>query len=660
MRYGLLLAFLLTLPALWAGPGDTTLVKAHQNVDMTWYEGYRAWAEFPDSTQSFHRIWLRYELGCATGGCSDWDYTTLVSLFRQTGRTDSAVKRIDTISQQPLVVDTIWRFFPQREKVELAKVITPYGGSLPQDWSRVFYFDVTDYYPLLRDSVELEVFYQGWSSGFSATLDFVMIEGTPPRKVERIDNLYQGKGDYITSSGFESQHQPPRQVPLHDSTQGLTLRNAPSGHGFVNALNCAEFCEKDYLVKVAGQTVARQAMWRSDCGANPVFPQAGTWLYDRANWCPGDRVRRYDHDLTPHLSGDTLQVDVDIEAYSYTVPSGEVPANYNLSTQLIQYGAFQHEHDLAVEAILQPSRADEYARLNPVCGQAQVVVSNRGGQSVSGATLHYGVAGNAFQFQQAVPELAPMEKDTLLLSMDSLAYWTSWKTVRFQARVALPAGMTDEVSFNNVQQSDLAETPVLPGTVELRLRTNNAPQETTWRLEDIQGNVLYSHAPTTPNTLLRDTFQLSTGCYRFIVEDSDEDGLTFFANNDGGGSIALRGLNGSNFYQSLPSDFGTGLRYTFTVGFDLDRPQFATQEERWEVYPQPAAEGFWLEPMRSAARRDIRLQLLSAEGRVLREERFDLAAGEKRWLSTEALAPGFYGLRLATRQGTIHKRVLVR
>lgn len=660
MREGLLCCFLLLMTGLQAGPGDTTLVPAHQKVDMTWYEAYRQWAVFPDSSHGYHRIWLRYELGCATGGCSDWDYTTLVSLLRKTGRTDSAVKRIDTVSQQPLVIDTIWRYFPERERVELAKVITPYGGNLPQQWSRVFYFDVTDYYPLLRDSVELEVFYQGWSSGFSATLDFLMISGTPPRKVLQIDNLYQGKANYLTSAGFESQHQPPRRIPLHDSTQGVTLRNAPSGHGFVNALNCAEFCQKDYLVKVAGQTVSRQAMWRPDCGANPVFPQAGTWLYDRANWCPGDRVNRYDHDLTPYLSGDTLDVNVDIEAYSYTVPSGEVPANYNLSTQLIQYGDFQHNYDLAVEAILQPSRADEYARLNPVCGQAQVVVSNRGGQSVSGATLHYGVEGNAFQFQQAVPELEPMEKDTLLLAMDSLAYWTSWKPVRFQARVALPAGMTEEVAFNNRQYSDLAATPVLPQTLELRLRTNNAPQETTWRLEDIHGQVLYSGAPATASTLIRDTFQLATGCYRFIVEDSDEDGLTFFANNDGGGSIALRGLNGSNFYHSLPSDFGTGLRYAFTVGFALNQPELAAQNPHWDLYPQPARTGFWLEPLQSRAYKGLNLQLISPAGQILRDWDFDLAAGERRWIHTEALAPGLYLLRLATGEGLVRKQVLIR
>ena len=35
------------------------------------------------------------------------------------------------------------------------------------------------------------------------------------------------------------------------------------------------------------------------------------------------------------------------------------------------------------------------------------------------------------------------------------------------------------------------------------------------------------------NTLHKDTVSLSPGCYKVILEDTDEDGLYFFANNDG-------------------------------------------------------------------------------------------------------------------------------
>ena len=58
------------------------------------------------------------------------------------------------------------------EKYELARVITPYGGNLSADWEFRHSFDVSDFVHLLRDSVEIRAFYGGWSSGFSATLDF--------------------------------------------------------------------------------------------------------------------------------------------------------------------------------------------------------------------------------------------------------------------------------------------------------------------------------------------------------------------------------------------------------------------------------------------------------------------------------------------------------
>ena len=51
------------------------------------------------------------------------------------------------------------------------------------NWEFTTVFDVTDFIQILRDSVEIRCHYSGWSSGFSATLDFEFIEGTPARDV---------------------------------------------------------------------------------------------------------------------------------------------------------------------------------------------------------------------------------------------------------------------------------------------------------------------------------------------------------------------------------------------------------------------------------------------------------------------------------------------
>ena len=43
------------------------------------------------------------------------------------------------------------------------------GYGYDNNWEHRYVYDVTDYQSILRDSVEIEVHYQGWSSGFSAT-----------------------------------------------------------------------------------------------------------------------------------------------------------------------------------------------------------------------------------------------------------------------------------------------------------------------------------------------------------------------------------------------------------------------------------------------------------------------------------------------------------
>lgn len=653
------IVFLVPL-SLLGGPGDTSFVSAHQDVDMTWYEAYRSTAVFPNS-YSAHQVWLRYELGCATGGCSDWDYTTVVALRVPTGATDSSVASIDTIGQNPLVVDTSWNYFPEREKVELAKVITPYGGNLANDWSRNYYFDVTDYASLLQDSVEVEVFYQGWSSGFSATLDFLIIEGTPPRKAKKVHNLYQGKYNYLNSQDFEQDAQPEKWVQLDSSAQHWTLRNAPSGHGFVNSLNCAEFCQKDYYVKVNGQQVADQAIWRDDCGANPTFPQAGTWLYDRANWCPGDRVMRYDHRLDTYIQADSVLVDVDLEAYSYTVPSGEVPANYNLSTQLIEYGAFEHQIDPALEWVEVPSTWDEFARANPQCSQARVRIRNKGGDTLRQVRIAYGINGNQhWQDYHWTGSLAPLESVAVDLPMDSSIYWDTYQSeLQFTAQLHYEGAGRDEVAYNNAQSVKVELPPRFPQAMELRLRTNAAAAETFWRLEDQQGHILASGDQLSNNTLYRDTFQLSPGCYRFFVGDRDEDGLSFFANNDGSGSLVLRGLNGSNFYQSFSPDFGSRLEQHFTVGYGL-----ALAEEQsgplWQVYPNPARDQIFIESLGEAAGKEVHYRLINTQGAIVKKGALELPWGQAYRMGVSDLQPGLYHLEMNGPSGNWSSQLILR
>ena len=76
-------------------------------------------------------------------------------------------------------------------------------------------------------------------------------------------------------------------------------------------------------------------MWRNNCNLNPVYPQGGTWIYSRSNWCPGAEVWTYDFEVTPFITpGDTVVLDHDAQTYVHT-GSWDY---YQIEDQLVTYG----------------------------------------------------------------------------------------------------------------------------------------------------------------------------------------------------------------------------------------------------------------------------------------------------------------------------------
>ncbi len=70
-------------------------------------------------------------------------------------------------------------------------------------------------------------------------------------------------------------------------------------------------------------------LWRSDNYLNPVRPQAGTWQYARAGWAPGDIVRPWWIDLTPHIiPGKTSELRYQPKAYDFSnIPEEKRPSD---------------------------------------------------------------------------------------------------------------------------------------------------------------------------------------------------------------------------------------------------------------------------------------------------------------------------------------------
>ena len=106
------------------------------------------------------------------------------------------------------------------------------------------------------------------------------------------------------------------------------------------------------------------------------------------------------------------------------------------------------------------------------------------------------------------------------------------------------------------------------------------------KLTHQDGTVYLDRTYSEANTQYRDTI-VNAGCYTFEFLDSDDDGISFWANNDGSGFIRLRKVGG-NFITFEP-DFGKSIVHNFAkTGLvnSIDEP--VVEAGSVEVFPNPA------------------------------------------------------------------------
>lgn len=601
MVKNVLLFFAFSLLLVSARAEDTLIVRSHNSVNMVWHENYDRIAYFPTEGKSFRKILMYYTLGCASTGCSHWDYDVLAQLMHNTGRRDSVVQKLDTVSQAPLKVDTTWRVFDVLEPYELGRLITPYGNYMDfrdyptgingfdSSWRHTFVYDVTDYVSLLQDSVLIRSKYNGWSSGFSATIDFLFIEGTPQRNVISLQNVYTNGGGYSSTEQFETNVIPEKRFKIPEGTKSAQAKVIITGHGNNSGTNCGEFCDKDYYYKVNGNTEFTHRMWREDCDAVPVRPQGGTYLYPRANWCPGDKVYEQRWELTPFLSGDSITLDLDIEPYVNTAGGGG--SSHNISSTVFFYGEDNYDFDAELHTILAPNNFSEYINYNPSCGEVILVIKNNAKSALTFAKVEYGPQGGKMRTAEWEGNLAYNQLDTLYLPA---AYWTGVDPgqTHFVAKLITPNHRyNDENTANDVYTSKITLNPRWE-PFRILLRTNGQPQENRLTITNQNGEVVYEKDNMTANTIYNEDVNLPDGCYTLLLTDSERDGLHWWVYQQIGQTSRTNGFlrvtkqSGAGIYVNT-GDFGKEYRANFIIGQMDVKEAEATQQSTIDIFPNP-------------------------------------------------------------------------
>ena len=264
--------------------GDTTIVAFddvhHFFGGLGNYRTIIDTIQFPDSNDEYSDIFMYLELECPDGGCDPWD-------------------RKAKISVQHL-----------NEWFEIGRYVTPYG--IGCGWS----FDVTDYRSILEGMVGLQSYIDTWvQPGWLVTIEFEFISGTPEHPFTTVRNVWNY--DYVVYGDNTN----PVNIStvteyIPEDAQNGYLRMITTGHGQGNTDNAAEFSLKLHDIFLNGELAYTHDFWRDDCEYNNCSPQYGTWQYDRAGFCPGDKVEPQDFSILEYsLTGDTIKLNYILEDY---------------------------------------------------------------------------------------------------------------------------------------------------------------------------------------------------------------------------------------------------------------------------------------------------------------------------------------------------------
>lgn len=188
----------------------------------------------------------------------------------------------------------------------------------------------------------------------------------------------------------------------------------------------------------------------------------------------------------------------------------------------------------------------------------EVILENNGTEELTSAVIGYRLNGGFVTTQEWTGNLASGEQTTVPLTISPLQMGSNL----IEATVSEPNGTVDERPDNDTFVKEIEV--ILEGLfVTLTLQFDNAPQETSWEIRDLDRNLVHRGDNYTVNSdLLVLDLCLQEGCYIFTIFDSFADGICCQAGN---GFYEVMSSDG--FIISQGSDFGGISSDLFCVPF---------------------------------------------------------------------------------------------
>lgn len=549
----LLLAFGLC-NIIFAQKQDTIHVISHNKVLVVTdpskgEKSFIRWAKFPSQNIDIRKIRMTVTLGCPDSlPCAHWDYLDHIYLRRQGGQNQPSLD------------------------YELGRMLTPYGSIFDRGWEWGWTVDITDLSMVLRDSVEIEYMHSGYeptSVGWSLSVEFEFTTGKPAADPVSIKRMWEGSYKYGDKTVNMDSTLAPISFTRVRGADFARLRIQQTGHGMDEPKGCSEFCDRYRDIKFDNKLIDRRSLWK-ECGNNPLYPQGGTWIFDRGNWCPGYLQPADQFDV--HLSKSEHSMDIDMEPYRAT---GNIQANESIASYLIQYKSPNSSYDVAIDRILSPNDDPNLGRFNPVCSEPHVVLRNLGSEVLRSAVIYYGTEG--YPLRKHTWHGSLRFNETADVWMEGPLKFKPGKN-NFIVQVKDPNGKKDGWIADNSMKVTFNSPLVLPEKMIVEFRTNEAPKDNKLSIMDAFGGIQFIREPSSlkANTLYSDTLLLPKGCYELNLSDSTGNGLEFwFEPEQGHGFLRLLDAKGRLLY-NFESDCGSGqhLAFVTTSSYSYDTTQY--------------------------------------------------------------------------------------
>lgn len=559
-----------------------------------------------------------------------------------------------------IVNNTIYYYGPKFEvvsNIEIGRFITPYGiglslGNAGFEWL----YDVTDYEPILHDSVDISA----GNNQELLDLKFYFIEGTPPRDVKNITEVWGSRNSYSYKDLDNNSRLSAKWIHLNPDAENFKLKTRITGHGHNsndgNYPHCCEWKPNEHFLLLNADTIASWYVWQNEkCAMNPVYPQGGTWPGPREGWCPGDKVNDNEFELTSWIQSDSIQLDYDIT----DVPTdnlGMGSGNYVMSMQLIEYGAPNFLQDIELVDILNPSIEGYYSRSNPICRDISMIIRNNGMDTIHTAQIEYFVSGGAHQFYNWNGTLSPHESQVIAFAVPDFSFWNGDASQLFTAILSLPNVPAMEYPANNSMTVPFALPDVYNQNFIIVYRSNNLPGENWYEVRDMSGQAVFGRYTADPNTNYNDTLHLEEGCYTITLVDSGLDGLSYWAYPEqGNGLFRLKKIGGANL-KVFETEFGHKITYSFILSGLIH----ATQEGKMpgvDIYPNPANDKISISV--DDVDGTIQMELLDVAQRLVMQRQWINSAGHEEIVPVGNLPAGIYFVIISSGENRYTRKIII-